>query len=161
MARARFHSWGCRGATVAQSLPSHALTVSIPPLSSPFQRFATLSILFSPSASAVPSPLAAPHPVFLPFLVCSLFVQRRQPISSRPLPSNSVSLFLLVSPLRPRPSISSASTLLFLFPSGAVEYPHYRKQQATPAAAACLFQKPHSRLLRDNRGGWLTGRLTD
>lgn len=99
MARARFHSWGCRGATVAQSLPSHALTVSIPPLSSPFQRFATLSILFSPSASGVPSPLAAPHPVFLPFLVCSLFVQRRQPISSRPLPSNSVSLFLLVSPL--------------------------------------------------------------
>lgn len=29
--RARFHSWGCRGATVAQSLPSHALTDSIPP----------------------------------------------------------------------------------------------------------------------------------
>lgn len=29
--RARFRSWGCRGATVAQSLPSHALTVSIPP----------------------------------------------------------------------------------------------------------------------------------
>lgn len=106
MARARFHSWGCRGATVAQSLPSHALTVSIPPLSSPFQRFATLSILFSPSASAVPSPLAAPRPVFLPFLVCSLFVQRRQPISSRPLPSNSVSLFL--------PRLSSPTASLYL-----------------------------------------------
>lgn len=44
MARARFHSWGCRGATVAQSLPSHALTVSIPPLSHPLYPILSLRL---------------------------------------------------------------------------------------------------------------------
>lgn len=66
--RARFRSWGCRGATVAQSLPSHALTVSIPP-DRPFPLFRDplylpdpLSFSFSRSAclSHPLLPLSAP-----------------------------------------------------------------------------------------------------